>query len=155
MKDKNYLSFRRASFTAYLWLDLIILSLLCSIVFYGIGILLVWLLPASFDTCLLSWSRCIIDALVLTCLIFGAHIVRVYPETRELRLFNLYNLPLYNRIAADNIVLILVFGRRKLKYNTEIYTRTGKKYKISIFNHQEFTKLMIKYNPQITVREFE
>jgi len=148
---KNYYSFQRSTVTPFLWLDLLCYIAVFSVVFCGVDLFLTYFFPESFAPNPHDWISSIANAIVLTLVFEGCRILRYYPEKNELTVFASLR---YHRIVVDHISIIMIYKKRKLRNNTIIITDTGRKYKVSVKNYQEFSRLLTQHNPQITVRDF-
>lgn len=152
---KNYQSFRRATLTPYVWLDLVIIILIWAVLLYVIDYFIKWLFMGVITLSPASWSSSLLLSILLTLFLFGFQVVRIYPEQKgELRLYNMYHFLFYSKISISNIELVVVNKSRKIWMNTLIFTHTGKKYYISVANYRNFTAKLKEINPQIAVHEF-
>jgi hypothetical protein len=152
----DYQSFRRTTWTPYLWSDLLIRTLLCAVLLYVVGIAFLWIESDSFDPSFFSWKFIVVCAVLFTFstsqIVF---ILRIYHHSKEVVFHNSCNFPMYNRIKIDHIDLVLIYLNKKWRYyNIEIITKNGKKYRVSAVDYQEFARVLLQCNPQIIVREF-
>lgn len=153
MNMKNYQSFQRASWTSHLWLNIIIDTLICSIVFYGMNLLLIWLLSEES----VSSSHPLTDSVLLAAFFALLHCVqwtRIYHKQGKLNLLNLFSIPFCINIPISSIAIIMVFTHRKTRYNVVIVTTSGKTYKLSVADYAQFTEKLSQCNPKIIAYKF-
>lgn len=136
-------------------LDLLLYTILTIIVFCLVDLIFIGLFPEIFAWTNNKLLQLIITACLFSLIIKSLQIVCLYPQKKNLSVLNFYNIQIYQKISIEDISLVMVYPKKKWRYNIIIITEKGARVCMSIAKYHEFIYTLKKNNTQIMIKQFD